>query len=521
MAADLIAGRYRVLRAIGRGAMGTVWLCTDELLNRDVAVKQIGALPGEPSVENARAMREARSAAALNHENAVSIFDVVDHDGTPWLVMEYVEGKTLADVIRDDGPIPPERVAAIGAQLADALAQAHQLGIVHRDVKPANVMMTADGRAKISDFGIARHDQDEQLTQIGMVTGTPAYFAPELARGAEPSRPADVYALGATLYAAVEGRTPYESESNPINLLRKIDTTQPRPVHHAGPLRPALAGLMAPDPESRWTMIEAGDRLRAIADGRGIGDDDPTRVLAAAPAGTRTTPQPTPAPEPESTPGRRRTGWLVPAAILLLALILGVGAYLLFTDEDPNLAADRTGDQTSQPPTSQPPTEQPSDRPSEQPSDRPSEQPSEEPSEEPNDEPTEQPSEPATSEPAPTTAPPDEPDNAPENGGPVSEGEMADFVSSYFALLPEDTDAGWAQLSSSYQQEVGRGSYDGFWGTLSDVQADNIDADTGEMTATLDITYVDQDGGSQQERHVLDLVEQDGELLIDGDEAIG
>lgn len=516
MAADLIAGRYRVLRAIGKGAMGTVWLCTDELLNRDVAVKQIGALPGEPSVENARAMREARSAAALNHENAVSIFDVVDHDGTPWLVMEYVEGKTLAEVIRDDGPIPPERVAAIGAQLADALAQAHQLGIIHRDIKPGNVMITAEGRAKISDFGIARHDQDEQLTQIGMVTGTPAYFAPELARGADPSRAADVYALGATLYTAVEGRTPYESESNPINLLRKIDTSQPRPVHHAGSLRPALAGLMAPKPESRWTMSEAGDRLRAIADGERVDDDDPTRVLAAAsPTPTRTTTRPTPAPAPVPGPepegGRRRTGWLLPAAILLLALIVGAGAYLLFTDGDQNLAADRTGDQASESATSQPPTEQPSEQPREQPRDRPSEEASEEP--------VEQPDEPATSEPAPeTTAPPR---NEPDGGGSVSEGEMADFVSSYFAVLPEDTDAGWAQLSPSFQQEVGRDSYDGFWGSLSDVQAQNIDADTDEMTATLDITYVDQDGGSQEERHVLDLVEQDGELLIDGDEAVG
>lgn len=210
MKPQLIAGRYEVLRAIGHGGMGTVWRCRDQVLDRDVAVKQIGALPGESAMETKRAMREARSAAALNHPNAVAICDVVNQDGRPWLVMEYVEGQTLADEISNAGQLSPQPVADIGSQLAGALAGAHERGIVHRDIKPGNVLIDKAGRPKISDFGNARGKGDEQLTQIGFLTGTPGCLSPELARGGDPHPASDVWALGATLYAAVEGRSPYE-----------------------------------------------------------------------------------------------------------------------------------------------------------------------------------------------------------------------------------------------------------------------------------------------------------------------
>jgi hypothetical protein len=265
MQPELIAGRYKVLRAIGRGGMGTVWLCRDEVLGREVAVKQIGALPGESPTETKRAMREARSAAALNHPNAVAVYDVVRHEGLPWLVMEYVEGQTLADEISRDGQISPQRVADIGAQLAGALARAHERRIVHRDIKPGNVLIDKAGRPKISDFGIARGHGDEQLTQVGFITGTPGYLSPELARGGDPLPSSDVWALGATLYTAVEGQPPYKPRSNPIALLRAIAVERPRPMTHAGVLAPALEAMMHEDPERRWDMATSAKRLGSIA----------------------------------------------------------------------------------------------------------------------------------------------------------------------------------------------------------------------------------------------------------------
>jgi eukaryotic-like serine/threonine-protein kinase len=265
MQPQLIAGRYQVLRAIGRGGMGTVWLCRDQILGREVAVKQIGALPGESATEAKRAMREARSAASINHPNAVAVYDVADHDGRPWLVMEYVEGETLADEIARDGQLSPQRVADIGAQLAGALARAHQRRIVHRDIKPGNVLIDKAGRPKISDFGIARGHGDEQLTQVGFITGTPGFLSPELARGGDPHPASDVWALGATLYAAVEGRPPYEPCSNPIALLRAIAAERPRPMTHAGALAPAIEAMMHEDPACRWDMATSARRLGGIA----------------------------------------------------------------------------------------------------------------------------------------------------------------------------------------------------------------------------------------------------------------
>jgi predicted Ser/Thr protein kinase len=265
MQPQLIAGRYQVLRAIGRGGMGTVWLCRDEVLGRQVAVKQIRALAGESANETKRAMREARSAAALNHPNAVAVFDVVTHDGRPWLVMEYVDGQTLDDEISRYGQLSPRRVADIGAQLASALARAHERGIVHRDIKPANVLIDKAGRPKISDFGIARGQGDDQLTAIGFVTGTPGYLSPELARGGDPHPASDVWALGASLYAAVEGQSPYEPRSNPIALLRAIASERPRPMTHAGVLGPAIEAMMHDDPSRRWDMATSAKRLGRIA----------------------------------------------------------------------------------------------------------------------------------------------------------------------------------------------------------------------------------------------------------------
>ena len=326
MQPQLIAGRYQVLRAIGRGGMGTVWLCRDEILGREVAVKQIGALPGDSASETTRAMREARSAAALNHPNAVAVYDVVDHESRPWLVMEYVEGETLADEISREGRLSPQRVADIGAQLAGALARAHQRRIVHRDIKPGNVLIDKAGQPKISDFGIARGHGDEQLTQVGFITGTPGYLSPELARGGDPHSASDVWALGATLYSAVEGQPPYEPRSNPIALLRAIATERPRSMTHAGAIGPAINAMMHEDPACRWDMATTARRLGGIA--RAGAPAVPRRV---DPTVTKVIPapllEPTQALEPTQrveavSPVVPTAGWVTAAPVVVRAPVV-------------------------------------------------------------------------------------------------------------------------------------------------------------------------------------------------------
>ena len=266
MQPDLIGGRYRVDSVIGRGGMGTVWSAHDETLHRVVAVKQVGRLPGESVTDTARAMREARSSAGLNHPHVVTVFDVVEEAGSLWLVMELVPGRSLSQIIKQDGPLDPAQVAEIGAQVADGLAALHAEGTVHRDVKPGNVLVRHDGVAKISDFGIARTAGDATLTHAGSMTGTPTYFSPALARGASPAPEDDVWALGATLYAAVEGSPPYEQQPNPIAVLHEIVSTPPRPPVRAGVLDRALEGMLDRDPGSRWSMAEAAHVLRRLAD---------------------------------------------------------------------------------------------------------------------------------------------------------------------------------------------------------------------------------------------------------------
>ena len=211
----LVADRYRLVRLIGRGGMGAVWEGRDERLDRSVALKVLNPEPGPvtqtaESVESAelvarRAMREARLAARLKHRHAVTVYDVVEHDGQPCLVMELVPSQPLSEILHELGTLHEQEVATLGAQVASALAAAHAAGVVHRDVKPANILVADDGTARISDFGIAHAYGDTTLTSTGMLTGTPAYLAPEVARGGESGFASDVFSLGSTLYAALEG----------------------------------------------------------------------------------------------------------------------------------------------------------------------------------------------------------------------------------------------------------------------------------------------------------------------------
>src|SRR5262245_19677235 len=256
-----IAGRYSLDREIGRGGMGSVWLGRDTTLGRVVALKRIGVAPGAGTPDLERVEREARLAARLNHPHVVAVFDLVEDNRRHWLVMEYVEGVNLAELVRDDGALTPDEVAPLLRQAADALAAAHEAGIVHRDVKPSNILVTADGNVKLSDFGIARAEADASLTQTGLVTGSPAYLAPEIASGANATTAADVWSLGATAYHALAGRPPYEVGDNVMGALYRIVHEEPPRLATAGWLAPMLAHTMVRDPASRWTMQRVRDFL--------------------------------------------------------------------------------------------------------------------------------------------------------------------------------------------------------------------------------------------------------------------
>ncbi|HEX6677983.1 MAG TPA: serine/threonine-protein kinase [Actinomycetes bacterium] len=258
-----VAGRYVLETVLGRGGMGTVWQAMDELLGRPVAIKAVEIPEAVPEAERAKArarvLREARAAARLNHPQVVTIHDVVEDGGHLYIVMELVAAPTLAEVVREHGPLPPGRVARIGEQLLDALEVAHAAGIVHRDVKPANVMLLPRDHVKVADFGIASIQGDPRLTSSGMVLGSPAFMAPEQAGGQPSGPPADLWALGATLYYAVEARVPFRRDGSQA-VLAAILTQEPDPPRLAGPLAPVLAGLLAKRPEER----PAGARLHQL-----------------------------------------------------------------------------------------------------------------------------------------------------------------------------------------------------------------------------------------------------------------
>ena len=285
----LLAGRYRLVAVIAAGGMGVVWEAWDELLERSVAVKQLRTLPGLPDAETElakdRAMREARITARLHHPHAVPVFDAVEDDGTPCLVMQLLPSTPLSAVLRDSGPLPLGQVVAIGSQVASALAAAHHLGIVHRDVKPGNILITADGSAHISDFGISHAMGDATLTRTGMIHGTPAYLAPEMARGEEASFPADVFSLGSTLYAAVEGSPPFGSEGNSIALLHKVAAGRVPPPTRAGSLIPLLLDMLSSQPGSRPTMESVALSLAELGTHLQTTTPYPVPVPAAAPPG--------------------------------------------------------------------------------------------------------------------------------------------------------------------------------------------------------------------------------------------
>ncbi|WP_434438412.1 serine/threonine-protein kinase [Lentzea sp. E54] len=314
----LVAGRYRLSQRIGSGAMGVVWTAHDERLHRTVAVKQLLLQPGlaEADTDEAkrRAMREGRIAARLQHPHAVAVYDVAEDDSQPWLVMEYLPSKSLSAVLSERGTLPPRDVASIGMQVASALAAAHNAGIVHRDIKPGNVLLGDDGTVKITDFGISRATGDVTVTATGMLAGTPAYLAPEVAKGYDPGSPSDVFSLGSTLYAAIEGEPPFGLSENTIALLHKVASGKVNPPRNAGPLTALLMRLLRAEPEDRPTMAEARDALAAVANGQAAPAFTPAVVAPTHPPSWRGAPvqqpqqqaatralTPTPPPPPNAT----------------------------------------------------------------------------------------------------------------------------------------------------------------------------------------------------------------------------
>jgi hypothetical protein len=319
----VLGGRYALVDRIGRGGMGAVWRARDRLLSRDVAVKEIllpqGLDDEQLAITRGRALREARAAAQVRHPAVVTIHDVVIEDGHPWIVMDFVRARSLADRLEEAGALPVAEVARIGEALAGALRAIHDKGIVHRDLKPANVLIDTDGHVVLTDFGIATIEGEVRFTASGLLIGTPGFMAPERLAGEPSGPPSDLWSLGAVLYGAVEGHSPYEG-STPMVIASAVLTHDPAPPRRAGPLGPVITDLLARDPADRPDAQHAADRLAAFrtAPEAPSGRADPGRppttqewsgaVHPPGPPGRRFRDERVPpGPAGRPTPGTRRT----------------------------------------------------------------------------------------------------------------------------------------------------------------------------------------------------------------------
>jgi serine/threonine protein kinase len=549
----LIAQRYRLVSRIAVGGMGMVWEGRDELLQRRVAVKQLLIQPGLSEAESLlardRVIREARITARLHHPQAVTLYDVVDEDGSPCLIMQFVQSRSLSAVLQDRGTLQLPEVIRIGHDVASALQAAHAVGIVHRDVKPGNVLITDDGSAKLTDFGISHAVGDVTLTSTGMVSGTPAYLAPEVARGGKSSFAADVFSLGATLYAALEGAPPFGTDTNPMAILHRVASGELIPPRRSGSLTPLLLRMMAPVPADRPGMTDVARDLAVRAAAPLIDDDDAeTTVITAALASTA---QPSPeralaqtrARSVQDRPAIDRPGAPPPAAdsrsgptdtAPLSVLPLGpapLGPALL--DPPPLSGRPMSAPALPAAPPADPPVRRPGAR---------------------NtvlavlavvavaaaliafvllrgdgsgqsaDSATSTADQPAVSSvaagsPSSAAVTTETPPSATASSSPVASDvatDLANAVTSYYALMPGNTDAGWALLTPTFQTGIARDRqyYDSFWGGIDRVvvsDASGTPPDTAEAT----ITYYFKDGTVSVERTSYRLVDDGGVLKLD------
>lgn len=521
---QLVAGRYRLESRIGSGAMGVVWRAVDERLDRPVAVKQLLLPPGLNEVETEkarqRAFREGRIAARLQHPHAITVFTVADHDGRPVLVMEYLPSRSLADVLDERGTLPSPDVARIGAQVAGALTAAHAAGVVHRDVKPGNILLGEDGTAKITDFGISRAAGDITVTSTGLLAGTPAFLAPEVARGAEPGSASDVFSLGATLYAAVEGRPPFETPGNEIALLHAVAAGQVTPPRQAGPLTAQLLWMLRAEPGARPTMAQVESDLTALADGHGgtapamsVGEPPtvpgapPVNPAAGRPRVTRldlrpadsvVMPSGAPAPAPTGTvsarpappaPGSGRGSSRIRLTAAVLAVLAAAAAGVLIAELLMTMSRPPEGPGETRTTVTNMVRKGP----------------------------------PASGESAPAPVTTEETEGRTENEAAdvadVTTGDLEEAVADYYAALPENTDEGWNRLGPRLREQ-GREQYDRFWGTIEEVTVVGQPRALGDGVVEVALEFTVKHRGVVREVHQLGMLVTGGSILVDTDELI-
>ncbi|EME60778.1 serine/threonine-protein kinase [Amycolatopsis decaplanina] len=461
-----LADRFDLIEPVGGGSMGTVWRARDENLERTVAIKEL-LLPygaGEQKADEAknRALREARIAARLVHPHAITVFGVIDEQDRPWIIMEYLPSTSLADKLRD-GPMEVDDVIRLGIQLCSALAAAHRAGIVHRDIKPGNVLLGEDDTVKITDFGISRAMGDVQLTATGEISGTPAFLAPEVARGEDATSASDVFSLGATLYTALEGGTPYGTAENPIALLYRASSGEITPPTRSGILTPLLTRLLDVRPDSRPTMTETERELRALAAG------EPTTLVA------------------EEPPPKARKGMLIGViAVFLVLAAAAAAAVVVVLNRDEDTPADEAPPSVSQPQSAAPTT-----------------------------------SEPVAPPPSPSSVPPSTttPPSSSSSAAPPPAQTPGQALAAYYALIPGNLQAGFATLSDNFKRTRNQSfeRYSNYWKDYRSVTVSNVSESGNTVTATL--TYVKASGATMTGRETFVLVQQDGRYLIDSQRA--
>ncbi|HTJ66096.1 MAG TPA: serine/threonine-protein kinase [Actinospica sp.] len=511
---EVIAGRYRLISQLGSGAMGVVWRAHDERLGRTVAVKKLRAPVGLSSTQieqaHGRARREARIAARLQHAHAVAVYDVVEHEGRPCLVMEYVPSRSLAQVLAHDTALPPAEVAKIGAGLAAALIAAHEAGIVHRDIKPGNILIADNGAVKLTDFGISRASGDVTVTATGEMLGTPAYISPEVAQGRTAGAASDVFSLGATLYAALEGTPPFGIGPNAMALLLRIVNGEIRQPEQSGALVDTIMWMLNRDPEARPSMGRVRRELESateetvtdiapppppVEDHVDEGQDEEPEAhgveaapeVKPAPAKVKQPPKQTPKPKPKQ-PSKPRSRvlagvFLSVAAVMTAAIVAAItvhnhargsaAAPPATTHASSQAVAATTGAKAGKSASA---THSASSSAT-----------------------ATQGSSATSSASASATA-----------SGSVTQ-QLSTAITHYYSLMPGGTDQAWNYLTASYQQNTARSEayYKSFWSAIQSVSLSGLQAQA-PSTVVVTLTYDYKNGQTVQERTRFGLVQQGG-----------